>query len=236
MTHSTRPAPVASTRHTLIVLGIFAAITLGSARGTGGSPVAAAGSNRLAMYGVLLAAEWLLFYGVWRGLRAHGTPLSSIFGELYGTRRGRIIALVGGMAALPLVRLAAFAARQGLVAFGAPVAADAAGVQAAMAPHGRVESLVWVALSISAGVCEEFVYRGYLMRQFSAWLGGPMRGLLLSALVFGLGHAYQGPWQVILITLGYGVPLGALALLARGLGPAIVAHALEDLIAGLTGF
>ena len=235
MMRSTRPAPVASTRHTLIILGILAAITLVSARRTGGSPIAAAGSGHLTMYAILLAAEWALFYGVWRGLKAHGTPLASIFGELYGTRRGRIIALVGGAAALPAIRLAAFAARYGLTAFGAPVAADAAGVQAAMAPHGSMESLVWIALSITAGVCEEFVYRGYLMRQFSAWLGGPVRGLLLSALVFGLGHAYQGPWQVILITLGYGVPLGALALLARGLGPGIVAHALEDIIAGLTG-
>lgn len=235
MTDSTRPTPVASTRHTLIILGILAAFTLLGARSGGGAPVAAAGSNHLVQYGVLLIAEWLLFYGVWRGLKANGTGLISIFGETSSTSRGRILALVGGVTALPAVRLAAFAAQQGLIHLGAPVAADAARVQAAMTPHGLVESLLWVALSISAGVCEEFVYRGYLLRQFSAWLGGPVPGLLLSALVFGLGHAYQGPWQVIVITLGYGVPLGALALLARGLGPSIVAHALEDIISGLFG-
>ena len=235
MTHTIRPTPVASTRHTLIILGIIFVITSFSARRTGGSPIAAAGSSHLTQYGVLLAGEWLLFFGVWRGLKAHGTSISSIFGEVSRTRRGRVIALAGGVGALPIIRLTAFATRQGLIQFGAPVAADAAGVQTAMAPHGFLESLLWIALSISAGVCEEFVFRGYLIKQFSAWLGGPLPGLLLSALVFGLGHAYQGPWQVILITLAYGVPLGALALLARGLGPSIVAHSLEDIISGLTG-
>ena len=235
MTSATRPAPVASTRHTLIILGVLAAITIATARSTGGGPVAASGSDHLKLYGGLMAAEWLLFLGVWRGLKAHGTSLSSIFGEVSRTSRGRIIALLAGAGALPVIRLAAFAVRQGLVQFGAPGAADAAGVQAAIAPHGRVESLLWIALSVSAAVCEEFVYRGYFMRQFSAWFGGPVPGLLVSALVFGLGHAYQGPWQVILITVAYGVPLGALALLARSLGPSIVAHALEDIIAGLFG-
>jgi membrane protease YdiL (CAAX protease family) len=235
MTSTTRPTPVASTRHTLIILGVVGAITLASARRTGGSPVGATGGNHLLQYGILLAGEWLLFYGVWRGLRAHGTPLSAIFGEAPRAWRGRSLTLVGGVAALAFVRLAALVTRQVLVHFGAPVDADAAAVQAAMGPHGLVESTLWVALSISAGVCEEFVYRGYLLKQFSAWFGGPLPGLLLSALVFGLGHAYQGPWQVILITLGYGLPFGAVALLARGLRPSIVAHALEDIIAGLFG-
>ncbi len=227
--------PVAARRHTLIILGVLALFSVLSARSTGGAPITAAGGNRLVQYGSLLAGEWLLFYGVWRGLKAYGTPLSSIFGTSWGSRRGLVIAIVGGAAAWPLVRLVALGAHVALAHFGAPVAADAARVQAAMEPHGLAESVLWVALSISAGICEEFVYRGYFMRQFSAWFGGRGPGLFASALVFGLGHAYQGPWQVLLITVAYGLPMGALALLARGLGPSIVAHALEDVVAGLTG-
>jgi len=227
--------PVAARRHTLIILGVLALFSVLSARSTGGAPITAAGGNRLVQYGSLLAGEWLLFYGVWRGLKAYGTPLSSIFGTSWGSRRGLVIAIVGGAAAWPLVRLVALGAHVALAHFGAPVAADAARVQAAMEPHGLAESVLWVVLSISAGICEEFVYRGYFMRQFSAWFGGRGPGLFASALVFGLGHAYQGPWQVLLITVAYGLPMGALALLARGLGPSIVAHALEDVVAGLTG-
>jgi hypothetical protein len=185
------------------------------------------------MYGVLLAGEWLLFYGVWRGLKAYGTPVLSLFGSSLRTSRGRITAIVGGLVVLGLIRLAAAGVHLGLAHLGAPVDADAAAVTEAMAPHGAIESVLWVLLSISAGVCEEFVYRGYFLRQFSAWFGGPVAGLIASALVFGLGHAYQGPWQVLLITLAYGVPYGVVAVYARSLGPTIVAHALEDILDGL---
>ena len=54
MTNSTRPTAVAATGHTLIVLGILVVITVTTARSTGGTPVAAAGSNHFAQYGVLL--------------------------------------------------------------------------------------------------------------------------------------------------------------------------------------
>jgi len=229
------PAPVAATRHTLIILGVLTLFSVLSARSSGGAPIPAAGGNHLVQYASLLAGEWLLFYGICRGLKSYGTPLSSVFGQGFGTRRGLVIAIVGGAAAWPLIRLVAFGVHFALAHFGAPVTADAARVQAAMEPHGLAESALWVALSISAGICEEFAYRGYLMRQFSAWFGGRVPGLFASALAFGLGHAYQGPWQVLLITLAFGLPMGALALLARGLGPSIVAHALEDVVAGLFG-
>lgn len=233
---SLRPRPVASTGHTLVVLGILAAITALTARRAGGAAVETGTDSRLPMYAVLIVMEWLLFFGVWRGLKAHGTPLSAVFGERYGTWRGRAVALVSGVAALPVILLATTAVKQGLVYAGADMSADHARVLEAMLPHGIAEGLAWIALSISAGVCEEFAYRGYLLRQFSAWLGAPVPGMLLSALVFGLGHAYQGPWQALLIGAAYGIPLGALALLARGLGPGIVAHALNDALPGLARF
>jgi membrane protease YdiL (CAAX protease family) len=31
-------------------------------------------------------------------------------------------------------------------------------------PLGLVESMLWVAVSISAGICEELTFRGYLQR------------------------------------------------------------------------
>ncbi len=226
--------PVAATRHTWILLGILAAITLASARAQGGAPMGATGSGHLALYGSLIAAEWLLFYGAWRGLKAYGTPPASLFGASLRTWRGRGLAVVWGLVALAGIRALAWAVHEALVRAGAPVAADAARVTSQMAPHGLVESIVWVVLAISAGICEEFVYRGYFLRQFSAWFGGPARGVLASALLFGLCHAYQGPWQVVVITLAYGLPMAVVAQRARGLGPTIVAHGLEDILSGLT--
>jgi len=228
-----RPAPIAAARHTWILLAILAAITLSSARAHGGAPLGAAPGQHLVLYGSLLVGEWLLFLATWRGLAAYGTPPASLFGDGLRSARGRWLALLVGLGALAGIRLAAWAVQAALSYLGAPVAADAARVTAQIAPHGPLESALWVVLSLSAGIVEEFVYRGYFQRQFAAWLGGPVRGLLASALLFGLGHAYQGPWQVILIALAYGVPMGLVTRWARGLGPTIVAHAFEDILAGL---
>ena len=46
---------------------------------------------------------------------------------------------------------------------------------AALAPQTAVELLLWIALSVSAGFVEEFVFRGYFLRQLAsrparAWL------------------------------------------------------------------
>ena len=51
---------------------------------------------------------------------------------------------------------------------------------------------VWVLLSISAGFCEEFVFRGYLQKQFFALTGSDAAAIAGQALIFGVAHGYQG--------------------------------------------
>ena len=66
---------------------------------------------------------------------------------------------------------------------------------ASLLPRSLLEVLLWIATSITAGICEEMVFRGYLQRQLHAlsWkrCGGAVLG---QGLVFGLGHSYQG-WR-----------------------------------------
>jgi membrane protease YdiL (CAAX protease family) len=65
-------------------------------------------------------------------------------------------------------------------------------------PRGVIESLLWLALSAS-GFCEEIVYRGYLQRQLRAFTGSGALAVFGQALVFGVGHAYQG-WKNVVVT------------------------------------
>ena len=58
-------------------------------------------------------------------------------------------------------------------------------------PHTPVELKLFLALSLAAGVCEEIVFRGYLLAYFDG-LVGPAGAVLASTLMFGWGHAYQG--------------------------------------------
>jgi membrane protease YdiL (CAAX protease family) len=57
-------------------------------------------------------------------------------------------------------------------------------------PNTAVERAAFVLLSLTAGVCKEVLYRGFLIRFLhESVLALPMAGALAaSALIFGLGH------------------------------------------------
>jgi membrane protease YdiL (CAAX protease family) len=104
----------------------------------------------------------------------------------------------------------------------------------ALLPHSRAEHRVFSALSLTAGFCEEFLFRGYLV-----WLFTPSLGLYgavaVSVVLFGLGHLYQGAKP----GMRSGVVGLVLALLALGTGsllPGMLLHAVLDLGAGAMGF
>jgi uncharacterized protein len=53
---------------------------------------------------------------------------------------------------------------------------------------------LWILLSISAGICEEIVFRGYLQQQFQAATRSIVAAVILQGAVFGMAHTYQG-WK-----------------------------------------
>jgi len=101
-------------------------------------------------------------------------------------------------------------------------------------PKGIMEITLWIALSISAGFCEELVFRGYLQRQFAALTRSNVTGLLLQATLFGVSHGYQGVAATVKIAL-FGIVYGFLALWRRSLRPGMIAHAWSDVWAGWLG-
>ena len=106
------------------------------------------------------------------------------------------------------------------------------GVVQALLPHGALESTVWIALSVTAGICEEAMYRGYLQRQLIAFSKSPVVGIVGSAIVFGAGHAYKGGAGAVRIVL-FGALFGVLAHWRRSVRPGMIAHAFTDSFAGV---
>jgi hypothetical protein len=95
-------------------------------------------------------------------------------------------------------------------------------------PKGILESLAWIPLALSAGFCEELAFRGYLQKQFQAITGSAGWAVLLQAIVFGVGHLYEGVGPVGRITL-FGVLFGILAVWRKSLRPGMIAHAWSDI-------
>lgn len=102
------------------------------------------------------------------------------------------------------------------------------------APHTRAELAWWMAVSVSAGLCEEFIFRGYLI-----WLLQPALGLWFAAaaslIVFAVAHAYQGARGVV--TVGVVGGLFTLIVLVFGsLVSAVAVHMLVDAGEGLVAY
>ena len=106
----------------------------------------------------------------------------------------------------------------------------------AMIPRTSQEAREFSALSITAGICEEILYRGYLMFYITSTMAieGMWLAALLSSLAFGLVHAYQGPKGVLKTGL-IGLAMAGLYLLTGSIWLLIVLHAVIDLVSGSIG-
>lgn len=69
----------------------------------------------------------------------------------------------------------------------------------ALVPVTTHERLFWVGVAISAGICEELVFRGWLLAMLHTQAGLTGTALIVAgAVAFGLAHAYQGISGVLL--------------------------------------
>lgn len=99
----------------------------------------------------------------------------------------------------------------------------------ALAPRTPRECRVWTFVAITAGCCEEVLFRGFLFA-FVASLGGLVAAVVVSVLLFGGFHAYYG-WRGILRTASFGLLLTLMAFWSASLIPIII-HAAVDLTGG----
>jgi membrane protease YdiL (CAAX protease family) len=101
-------------------------------------------------------------------------------------------------------------------------------------PQSRMELLAYLGLAVTAGLCEEFLYRGFAMAALTR-AGLPGWGVVLSSsLLFGLAHLYQGRGG-ILSTLVIGTLFGTARIAYDGLLPVMLWHFAVDAVAGVAG-
>ncbi|MFP5227670.1 MAG: CPBP family intramembrane glutamic endopeptidase [Acidobacteriota bacterium] len=211
--------------HTALIVLLLAAT---SALGARSAHREVAASHHVARYAFGISMEWGLLLLAWWGMRLRRTPMA----ELLGFRRGwqTLKDDVGAAAVFWIVAVVVLAIIGLLMKAAGLSAPQKTLVQ--MAPHTPLEVLLWVMLSSSAGFCEEFVFRGYLLRQFSSLRAGLWLGVLCSSLLFGISHGYEGAAGMIAIT-AYGAMFCALALARRSLRPGMIAHAWHDIFSGV---
>ncbi len=170
-----------------------------------------------------LADVALVLFLVWLLLRAHGERPATAF---VGTRgfRGEVLL---GIALVP-VALLIVAVTFGIVTQAAPWLHNV--------PENPLEALmqspadaVWFGVvAVVFGVLREEVQRAFILRRFEQHLGGGAIGLIISSVVFGLGHLVQG-WDAVVMTGLLGAFWGIVYLTRRSIVAPIVCHALFNL-------
>jgi membrane protease YdiL (CAAX protease family) len=186
--------------------------------------------SRLPLYAAQILFELILFAYVWLlGLRLTGTPVSDLVGGKWANLRDVVRDI---RAALMFWIVVAGV----LLVLNRLLGENAGGLRAvkALLPQGPLEMTAWVVLCVTAGFCEEFLFRGYLQRQFLALTGRAEWAIVLQALVFGAGHGYQGMKGMIIIAI-YGAMFGILAAMRKSLRPGMIQHAGQDIFSGILG-
>jgi membrane protease YdiL (CAAX protease family) len=97
-------------------------------------------------------------------------------------------------------------------------------------PHTAREARWFTALSVTAGVCEEIAYRGFLMSYLGGF--GTVPAILLSTLAFGLAHAYLGTAVAVRAGL-IGLLVAVLYRVTGSLWAPMLLHAVADITSGM---
>lgn len=217
------PQLIAPAWHTAVTVALLLGVSALGARTRYRAPVVA--HSHVRGYLIAIAIEWGMVAFVWYGLRQRGLRLRDLLGgdrvRFFGVVRDvgiAIVFLTGSNVVLSvLVHLFKATRNQAI---------------RSLLPSGGHDFAIYLLLSLTAGICEEVVCRGYLQRQFTALTKSAWAGLVIQGIIFGVAHGYQGA-RLMLILAVYGCLFGLLARWRGSLRPGMMAHTLQDGLVGL---
>lgn len=191
---------------------------------------AMSGADRLALYASTIVFQWLMvLITAWRA-RARGLTWTDLGLLHQGSLRIVMAAIVGAatLGALQWFNLRRIGQSQ------RPTPGFLRQLAARLFPQSRTELALYLLLALTAGLCEEFLYRGFTMAALARWGLPPWSVVLLSSVLFGLAHLYQGR-SGFLSTLVIGTVFGTARITYHALAPEIAWHAAFDAVAGIAG-
>ena len=186
--------------------------------------------ERLSLYASTIAFQWLAAGVVaWRAW-ARGLTLDELGLLVHGRSRILIAAIVGAasLGTLQWLNLRRMGRSSGKAREFMQALAER------ILPQSAVELVPYFGLALTAGLCEEFLYRGFAMAALTR-AGLPVWGVvLLSSVLFGLAHLYQGRGGIV-STLIIGTVFGTARIAYDGLVPVMAWHFAVDAVAGVAG-
>jgi membrane protease YdiL (CAAX protease family) len=188
--------------------------------------------KKIKFYGKIIAASWMCAVVAVSTVGVFGiSTMQTVSGEISwldaGSRGGAIMKGITAGLLIAILLPAVLAMRSEKIR---AKAGKAAKRLAFLLPSTRDERAWWWAVCITAGICEEIVYRGFLLHYFHTlpfhlsltW------ALVVSSMIFGIGHLYQGVGGGVQ-TAVIGFVFGTMFVMTGSLVLPIVLHAVMDL-------
>lgn len=186
--------------------------------------------RKLALYGRIVCLQWFLVAAMLVILRRHGLSASDA-GERLGDAHLTFVVTSALLLVLAVVSgIVLWRLRRAQL----PALVAAVGRLRRLMPASGVEMAAFVCVCLTAGICEELLYRGWLVNILRVATGSTWVAVVAGAIVFGIGHAYQGI-KGILRTAFVGLQLAVLFVALGSLIPGQVLHIGVDLLAGVAG-
>jgi len=222
--------------HTLLIIAL---ILINSFLGSSKVGAVHGSASRILLYGGTFVTQSILILLIWFGIRLRGVRMRDLIGGRWPSVESFLldVALAIGFLVAALVLLFGVRIALGTIDLHNLEKSkdDAMRVLSPLAPHTYLEAGLFVLLSVCAGLFEEIIFRGYLQRQLGALGQNAVIGIVVSGAIFGLAHGYQGGRMMVAIGI-FGVFFGIMAYLRKSLRPGMIAHAIQDSIAGITLF
>lgn len=189
-------------------------------------------ADRLALYGSTILFQWLLVLLVaWRCV-ARGVDVEEL--GLSTGNPWRIVWI--GAALTGLLCLNQVIGLSKMSKLPREKRGSVFAVSEMIMPRTSREILVFAALAFTAGISEEFLYRGFAFMAFVRMIVnyGPPNTMaaVLSSLWFAVAHAYQGR-RGLITTFVVGIIFASVRIWTGSILPAMAAHFCIDLVAGL---
>jgi len=194
--------------------------------------------GRLILYVGSIVVDWAIVGYIWLGLKRRDVRLRDVIGGKWRSADEAMtdFAIAVGFWISSSVILAAlkFGLRLATLDMGKSMEqlGELKKTLGFIVPDGPVEILAFVALTMTAGFCEEVIYRGYFQQQLRAWTNNLALAIVAQGILFGASHGYQG-WRFMVLIAVYGCLFGILAAWRKSLRPGMMAHAWQDLFSGI---
>lgn len=187
-------------------------------------------AERVVVYLSTIAFQWLVAAVVaWRAW-AHGFSAAELGLVMGDPVRTMILAITGAM----LIGTFQWMNLRRIGRLSVEVRGRLQAVAERLLPQNLIERLPFFALAATAGLCEEFLYRGFVMAALRRSDMATWEVVAVSSILFGLAHLYQGRGGLV-GTFLIGIVFGSARITYDSLIPVVVWHGTLDAVAGVAG-